>query len=208
MIMIRSRTTRRACNTPRRRMVYTSALPAPNKAPSKALHTRAVEIPVSCLLTFPPSFPPGTTRPIMASPAPRPWPCQVRPPCTPSYFQPAARPELPAPSLVFPWYGCLAARRWSCARINLPQRGWGRRSKASTYSGRYGWHVWGMGAVPGEILQGRSSCHSFLFFPTSPFHFIHLLYNPVGCGILSLPGGHSSCLVRPVIHGCSCRVVT
>jgi hypothetical protein len=142
--MIRSRATRRACDIPQHCIVYTSPLSAPNKAPSKAFHTRAVEIPVSYLLTFPPGFPPGTTRPIMASPAPRPWPCQVRPPCTPVVFSDLSFPRQASYS-----HGTAARRhvRWSCVHNNLPQRGWGRRSKASTYSGRHGWHVWGMAAV-------------------------------------------------------------
>jgi hypothetical protein len=165
--MIRSRATRRACDIPQHCIVYTSPLSAPNKAPSKAFHTRAVEIPVSYLLTFPPGFPPGTTRPIMASPAPRPWPCQVRPPCTPVVFSDLSFPRQASHS-----HDTAARRhvRWSCVHNNLPQRGWGRRSKASTYSGRHGWHVWGMAAVPGEILQGRSSCHSFSSFLL--LHFI------------------------------------
>jgi hypothetical protein len=142
--MIRSGATRRACDIPQHCIVYTSPLSAPNKAPSKAFHTRAVEIPVSYLLTFPPGFPPGTTRPIMASPAPRPWPCQVRPPCTPVVFSDLSFPRQASHS-----HDTAARRhvRWSCVHNNLSQRGWGWRSKASTYSGRHGWHVWEMAAV-------------------------------------------------------------
>jgi len=132
--MIRSRATRRACDIPQHCIVYTSPLSAPNKAPSKAFHTRAVEIPVSYLLTFPPGFPPGLPR--SASLA--------LPPCTPVVFSDLSFPRQASHS-----HDTAARRhvRWSCVHNNLSQRGWGWRSKASTYSGRHGWHVWGMAAV-------------------------------------------------------------